>query len=259
MRIYRNGPTTAHKVLVVPGFSESITHNKALVDIVASKGYNTFTFSRPRGGPSRHPLDRQKDIVMSALMATVPENEKVHAVAHSLGSATLLRAAREHPERFASLLLMEPSGIVSIQSLRELVHRASIKTKNNQQAVSRNEPSVTLRQIIRAQLASSVIIARNPILAFKEARVATRHSIADDIVAIMRLNIPIHIVNAYGDELFSIDRAGIGYDQIMTFAGSYSSITDKSAGHDTFWIHPEQTAQLVDTFIKLLDKTQSRD
>ena len=39
-KVYRVG--SGQMVMVVPGFSESITHNKELVDTLATQGYNVY-------------------------------------------------------------------------------------------------------------------------------------------------------------------------------------------------------------------------
>ena len=249
--IYRQG--SGEKVLIVPGFSESIAHNKELVDRLARKGYDAFTFSQPRRDANTNPLNRQRDIILSVLDSAMPHSQQVDAVAHSFGAATLLSAAQANPKRFKSLLLMQPSGVGNRQSFFRLVWHIGVKsTKNHTDAIKRRtakDPySITLRQVASAFATSMGIIGQNPLLAFRETKVAIQHVIFDDILAIQELGIPVHSIMAYSDELFTI-KIYLDSSQITELAGSYNNLFDKQARHDTFWIHPEQTTQLIDLFI----------
>ena len=249
--IYKNGE--GDHIVVVPGYSESITHNRQLVDAIAKKGgYDVLTFSQPRKNALVHPLDRQRDIILSVLDASLDADVAVHGVAHSLGSLSLLRAAALRPERFKSLILMQPPGITAELSLLQLARRVSRKTTNNHINTARRGvyPSASLRHVLRSLLSSFHVIARNPRLALKEANVARKHSLADDIASVRTHGIPMHVITAHGDELFSV-KDELGYEQIVQLDGSFSSLLDKTAGHDTFWMHPEQTAELVDSLVRL--------
>lgn len=118
--------------MIVPGYSESITHNKALVNELADRGLAAFTFSQPRSGRRAiDPIERQSDIIAQVLAAMLPERQKMHAAAHSLGSAALLRAAKKHPERFTGLLLMQPPGMSGRQGFLQLARRVGMKTVKN--------------------------------------------------------------------------------------------------------------------------------
>lgn len=249
--VYRKGDEAGKHILIVPGFGESIVHNQSLVDTLADSGeYDVFTFDQPRGGSTHDPLRRQRDIILGVLDATLPDGESVHAVAHSLGSASLLRAAIKNPEQFLSLILMEPPGVTSSQSFLQLARRVGFKIVRNHLYAARKHPSLSasLRHVIRTQLSSISVIMQNPRLALKEANAARQHSLEGDVASVYALEIPVYIVRAHSDELFIAKQLPESED-ILELAGSYCSTLDRHAGHDTFWLHPEQTAQTVDVFI----------
>ncbi len=261
--LHKQGPAgESARIMVTPGYSESITHNKRLIHTLADMGYTAFTFSQPRSkGTMIDVLERQKHIIMSVLDSTLEENEKVHAVTHSFGAAALLKAAKERPELFADLILMQPSGLAGEQSFPELVRRVSRKTRTNHlYALKRHgERSVALPQVALTHLSSSKVIARNPLLALREARLAIRHAITDDIAAVKSLGVPVHVVTVHKDDLFDMNEAGLGYDQLVALQGSYMTIADKTARHDTFWLQPERTARIVDGLVKQTLQTASQN
>lgn len=251
-KVYQNKGGDNGCILVVPGFSESILHNQPLVDCLAKDGgYDVFTFDQPRRGPAHHPIDRQKAIIVSALEHVLPNGDSVHAIAHSLGSVALLRAAATQPERFLSLFLMQPPGIYSQQGLFRLARRVSRKSYNNHFYAIRKNPSVptSLKRVVRSQLASSGHVLKNPRLALKEANFARRTDLLEDLSAVQALGIPTHIMNAHSDELFGNTHL-LEYEQIIELVGPHSSVLDEHAGHDTSWLHPERTTETVSAFIR---------
>jgi alpha-beta hydrolase superfamily lysophospholipase len=255
VKLYRpNTDNEQERVMVVPGFSESLTHNKKLVDTLARIGFDAFTFTQPRRRGKTgltDPIDRQGDIVLKLLETTLRPNDRVHAVAHSLGCAAVLKAAMQHPERFASLTLMQPLGMVGEQGFGEQLKRVSKKVTRNQVAATL-EGETRLRysaRVARAQLAGGGIIARHPRLAIQEARAAGKYDIADDIKDVVQLGVPVHVVTANSDEMFDRHKIATGYELISDSVTSYSNIADQAAPHDTFWLHPERTAKLISQII----------
>lgn len=256
-KLYQKG--FGQKILIVPGYSESIIHCQAVVDALSRFGYEVTTFTQPRRGSHIAPLDRQRDIILSVLAYLLKKDEKVIAVAHSLGSASLLRAARLKPKLFTALILMQPSGMGQPQTLLQVAGRVGIKTIKNhshsraQKVITPNSGFIGHRQIVKAHLASSSLVARNPLLALREAKVAIRHMIIEDSKAVSDKGVRVHIIQSQGDELFH-KRSSIDYEQIIGLSGSLSSLADEKSYHDTFWLQPEQTAAMIAALTKHLEK-----
>lgn len=263
--IYRLGVPMAEQYIVLsPGYSETITHCKELVDMLAGKGYSALTYSQPRRGYTSDLLGREKTIVLSLIGATIPAGKKTHVVTHSYSAAAVLRAALERPELFASVLLMQPSGMAGNQSLFKVVRQIGKKMIETQagairdrrakkQAISTGEPqerSASFRQVLSTQLASTAMVVKNPLLSLQEAKLVVRHSIVNDIAAVKQLGIPVYVISAYSDELFNLTKSGVGYEDIVTLPGAYISVADKHARHDTFWIHADRTTRLIDILIR---------
>lgn len=271
-KVYSAGISSpqAERVLAVPGFSESISHNKGLVDALATQGFDASTFSQPRHrskGGNSDVIQRQADLLLEVVKDTVPQGEKVHAVAHSLGSAAILRAAQQDPERFISITLMQPVGMADEQSLPEQITRAGTKVIKNQTGTFNGQDpnrqpqngyaaSVDTESAIHfsgrvswAQLVSSGVLSRQLSLAIREAKAADEYDISDDLARVKELGIPVNIVTSQADEMFDPDKVNAGYEALGTMPSSYSSVADKDARHDTFWMQPERTARIVEQLI----------
>lgn len=248
--MYRKTSGTDRSILIVPGFSESITHCIPLVDKLTEQGrYDVCTFSRPRNVSKSHPLDRQRDIILQVMDSMFGSDKKISGIAHSLGSLSLLRAAATYPERFSSLILMQPSGLTSAQSLFRIAMKASRKIGRNHFVVKKSSTLLTTsqRHVLLSQLSSAKTIIRNPRLAIREADVARSYSLSEDLAAIHSYGTPVYIMRSRSDELFDNDDSII-FDPAISY-GSYSTFNCRFLGHDTFWTHPQLTAETVDTLI----------
>ena len=254
--IYSQKPSNAtERALVLPGFGESTYHVKPVVDALAVNGYESLTFSPPRRdvkqtGKHIDPILRQGKIILEVLKATVSSGEKVHAVAHSLGAAAVLKAAQLQPEYFASLILMQPAGIVTEhQSVYELARRATKKLSTNQEVAKLSNDNSSGR-VARTRLASGAVIAKQPLLAWREAAAAGDYDITGDLQRVADLGIPIHLVASKGDEMFDHVKVERNRSTVEGLVQTYTLLDEATANHDTFWIHPQNTAAIVQNLIK---------
>lgn len=264
IKIYssKEHPSGAENVLVVPGFGETITHNKYLVDALSEIGFNAQTFSQPRNNESNESndsIERQGEIVLDLLDSEASRQEKVHAVAHSLGCAALLKAAIQEPDRFLSLTLMQPVGMAGNKSLSRLVGRVSRKVVKNHTGALKSDDSVNSSEmenviehsarIARSHLSSAGVLSRNPRLSLREALASGDYDITRDIRVARKLGIPINIVKSHSDELFESEKLDETYQEIAGHVDSYSSVSSRSARHDNFWLNPERTAKIIGQLI----------
>jgi alpha-beta hydrolase superfamily lysophospholipase len=243
------------RVLVLPGFSESINHLKPVVDALADEGYEALTFSPPRrnakhGPKPIDPIVRQGKIIVEVLKATVKSGERVHAVAHSLGAASVLKAAQLQPEYFASLILMQPAGIVSEpQTVYELARRSARKLSINQKVARLSNDGDLPGRVARTRFFSAAIIAKQPMLAWREAAAAGEYDITEDLQRVADLGVPIHLVISKNDEMFDHDKAARHQRTLGRIVQSYTVLEEPTANHDSFWIYPQNTATIVKSLV----------
>lgn len=279
----------AERAVIVPGYGEATAHNDKLVEEVAYQGLRAFTFDQPRGAggkdyKEKDPLQRQANILSSLLENQVPQGEKVHAIAHSLGAVAVLRAAVANPDRFKSITLMQPAGMVGEQGIPQLLARVAKKVVKNQVGALRSQdPDRTpisgryaaktddesaLRyssRVLKAQLTGGKVLTARPILAIKEALAAGKYDITekiaedkdgtkiDAITKLSNMGIDVNFVFANKDSLFSrkkVFKKIQANDKAGIAANSYSSVADRKADHDTIWLQPERTARIVSDILR---------
>lgn len=273
--VYRVPPKNGHasdQLWLVPGFSETLAHTQSVVDMAAEEGFDASTFSQPRGsGESIRaddgPLERQSRLFLDIIRAKVPPVEKIDAVGHSLGCATLLLAAQKEPWRFKSITLMQPVGMVGEQSLLEMAGRSAKKVASIQggaiikgqspkrrfskahQAKFDSEGRLSYSgRILRAQNAAGKLLLSHPGLAIDEANAARRYDIQQDLEKVSQLGIPINIVTSKSDEFFDNDKV-LPYESIADDISSYSMVAERKARHDTLWMQPRRTAKIIGSLL----------
>lgn len=244
---------TDKTVIIIPGFSESITHNKKLLHEIAKQGYNVITFSQPRDNDKNSiigPIQRQSEIILNVLKFVVPNKIKVYAVAHSFACAAVLKSAQLAPERFAQLILMQPVGISDRQRFAKLLAHAVKKSIKNQikslKTTESDEPTNRdFNRLIHSQMASIGVLTKNPKLSLKEALSAGVYDIKDDLVEIKKLGIPVAVIVSSNDEMFDHKKINLEHEDILKYVDICLSISDCNAGHDTFWIDYKRTASII--------------
>ncbi len=101
VNVYAAGNPKGNRVLVVPGYSETITHNRKLVDELGKQGMFAATLSQPRKSGSRQgekldPLDRQAELLID-MLDKLKDGVKITVVGHSMGAVAVLKAAQARP------------------------------------------------------------------------------------------------------------------------------------------------------------------
>lgn len=277
-----SGHADSPNILFVPGFGETISHYRPLIDALGEKGFNASTFSPPRktGNNQTDPITRQAYILSeridNRMLAKylvdpdieVADKDKIHLVAHSLGAGAALKAAILDPDRIASIILWEPSGMSGVQNLPELLNRAGNKVVNNQALATRSQKPGNESayggyganvdeekagkfswRIAKAQLAAGGVILRNLPLGLKEAKAAGQFNIFKDLVRVKELGIPVDIITSYSDDMFKYANMHEGYDPATHPSRSVMSVADKNSRHDDPMLHPERTARLISQII----------
>lgn len=258
---------TEHGLVVVPGFSETLTHHKLLVDTLAGIGYDALGYSEPRRNAKPDPILRQAAILSHAIEQAFKDKQRISLVAHSLGSAVALHAASLSPRRFKHIVLMQPVGMAGRLHWLDQMRRISGKIIRDHSSTLRKQhltyDGATARtpldkeswhryylRIVRAQFASAAVLLSHPVLSIKEAAATIEYDIAEFIEYLTEHGVHVHIITSEKDELFDADKTMRSYQKIRKHVTSYQHLSDKTATHDTVWQHPVRSAQLVKNIIE---------
>jgi len=245
---YRTGAL----IMLVPGQSEGVTHGKALVDRLAELDFTVFTFNPPtrrltEGYSPPDPITRQAKVLHAVGDRFIMAKTETHGVGHALGGAALLKAVQLPPEnRFSSLVLFDPVGINESQTLGEVTKRAANKLVGH---YSQSTGVGHSGRIALAHLASGSTIARRPRLAAMEAAASGQYDILEDLAIAKDMNVPVHVVVSEHAELFDPDRIAWAQEKITPLVESLTVLDSPEHGHDSFWVNPEFTAQLISLLI----------
>lgn len=272
VNVYAAGNPEGERVLVVPGYSETISHNRKLVDELGGLGLFAATLSQPRRSRERRmgqkldPLDRQAELLIT-MLDRLGDGVKITAVGHSMGAVAVLKAAQARPHRFERIILEQPAGFGHQQKMPEQVKRVSHKVGRNQLRAlfgqGRKQPDVGYTaspdkeaplpyglRVARAQNAAGMLLARNGVLALQEARAVGRYDAIPDLENVAKLGIPMHVVGAHSDELFgNADLNNAIMPEGGEFRAPLSYPADRRAGHDTVWMQPKLHAQTIGNII----------
>ena len=241
-------------IFVVPGFAESLQQTKPIVEALAVKNLAAYTYSQPRlrnkeDGVLVHPLERQGKVALMALNELLPGHSKVTAVAHSLGTATILKAVQLNPERFDTLILMQPVGLAGQQSFIDLFMRGLRKNRNNYSSVKDTSSLHDHKTVAKAQFGSVITIAKQPLLAIREATAIGSYSTSKDVKSVISSGIKVHLVISKFDEYFDYSNMQTQLEDLGNVATSITILDEPHHGHDINWLDPALTADLT---IKLL-------
>jgi pimeloyl-ACP methyl ester carboxylesterase len=268
--------TTAGSVLVLPGYSETITHHTPLVKALAEEGFNATTPSQPRRAQrslAPNAIARQGEIVCHILDSVASSERKIHIAAHSLGAAAALYAAKKLPDHIESLVLMGPLGFDYEKDFWNSAERAGKMAIGNQlEAVKGQKPWTPKdpkpyharidresafhfdRRVTAAQFAAGALLGRQLPLAVREARDAGKYGpshVYGDLGKIQEARIPVHLVVSASDRMIDADAVDDNYQTMLhDRVTSYSSVGSPDASHDTFWLQPQRSARIISQLIR---------
>ncbi len=115
LRFLKMGDAEGAPVMFIHGFGGDL-NNWMFNQEVLSESHMTYAIDLPgHGGSTKAVGDGSLDVFVSAVLAFMDAQsiEKAHMVGHSMGGATALAIASDHPERVASATLIAPAGLGS--------------------------------------------------------------------------------------------------------------------------------------------------
>ncbi len=117
-------------VLLLPGFGSGWEGIAELGFSLVCEGRKVFMLSLPGYGNSDNPpaeyyktadFENEAEVVNSFLKQLDLRNKKIHLIGHSMGSQVLALLVKKHPEKIASLVLLNPAGTEKKSVIRFLL------------------------------------------------------------------------------------------------------------------------------------------
>lgn len=180
--------------------------------------------------------------------------KKTDVIAHSEGALASIYAALEYPERFRSLILVAPAGMIGEDSVKELAGRF---LKKQRESLTKDLPE-NPTAVGRIMLGGAKYIGKNPAKAYREVSNIANEK-ADEILRELRQRgVYVGLIQSNADPLFPPERIEKHVeldDGRWGNVDSYASIANKNAGHDDLLIHPEQTARAAIQMIEDFERT----
>ena len=202
------------------------------------------------GGRRLHETNKRLQSRAESLIRVLDDAgiEKVNAVAHSEGALFVARVAHDCPERFDSLVLAMPAGLIGDDSVTKLTGRYLPKLARSLTRDTIDNPSMGTSINSRG----SAYMVKHPAESAKRVKDLAGASINELLPLLKLRGVKVGVIQANADNLFPPKRLGehVRPTGPMPNVDSYASLIDKKAGHDQLMIKSEPSAQAV---IQVLD------
>lgn len=164
--------------------------------------------------------------------------EKVDVIAHSEGALNTVVAALQKPEKFSTIILAMPAGMIGSDSVLKLAGRFAPKMVL----------SVTKDMIDNPNIAAAIntdgtkYIAKNPVKAAKEVQAMAETSIDDTLELLRAKGIKVGVLQSRADTVFPAHRIeqNVRLDGHFANVDAYASVNARWAGHDELLINPKR-------------------
>ena len=244
-------PTSEVPVLYAPGWNPDATVLRQIMPELTKVGRRGIALCAPHGigGKSNDPETRKAQ----AVLALIKEKNlsKVDAIGHSEAGLYLIEAALKEPEKFRSILLINPAGIIGKDSLPGLAARFvksmvldfSRRCQELVQKGKHQEHSRLMRHILKGGGPSLSPYAP------KEVNALASRQVGDSLSTLREKGVHICIMRTKGDEAFPVTRSTLQ-------PKDYDSLVEVEGAHDFPIIEPEKFIPLA---IQALEKLVKDD
>ena len=254
-------------VLVVPGWGHTPDVWMNNMRQLVSSGRHTLSVDAPHGSDEqiemKHVMPEAESRRMTPFLRALESRgiDKADVIAHSEGCIDTLLAAREFPERFRTIVLVNPGGMIGEDSFPQLAVRFAADNVLGALHAARQGALSRLSKGGRSAVSSAV---SGPVLAFKEVRAIASTQVDGILRDLKTKGINIVIIHGVSDGVFPIERMrGQLQDQKKLQAGESGGQPDimkildgvyaVNGHHEDFILHPETYTRLAEGAISALE------
>ncbi|MDO8507035.1 MAG: alpha/beta hydrolase [bacterium] len=239
-------------VIVAGGWSETPKSLQDVGEEITSKGRRTILVEHARsGGKDKDQTDYPPETQQRAntLLVTLDKLniDKADIIAHSEGALDAVFAAMQSPERFRSLILVAPAGMIGEDSIPALSARFSKKIVRGWTKDARENPKAAYR----LNTGTPQYVAKNPVKAIREIKDISSITIEEALTDIKESGVNVSIIQSQSDQVFPSER--INKNVVLgENVDRHASVVSEDAGHDDLIVHPERSTraalQMIDQF-----------
>lgn len=232
-------------VLVAGGWSEGRNALKGTGEELFDNGYHTVLVDHARHGkPSAESFDsfdkethHKANTLQKVLEAT--NIDKADVIAHSEGSLNAVLAALQNPDKFGSLVLVAPAGMIGSDSIFKLAGRFASKVARGATKDVIDNPRIAANLSLGVQS----YVAKNPAKSSSEVSALANTTIDDALAYLRHQGVRVGILQSAKDPVFPANRIKdhVMLDGPYQNVDSYASVANRKAGHDDLLINPERS------------------
>lgn len=179
--------------------------------------------------------------------------DRADVIAHSKGALDAVAAATMNPERFRSLILVAPAGMIGEDTFFRLGKGFARKMGRSITRDLVENPKVALTIVP----SSTPYIAKNPPKSAREISAIVSTTVDQALYDLKESGIQIAVIQSNADPVFPPERIKkhVDLDEKRGNVDAYASVAWKKAGHDDLLIHPERTARAA---LQMIEQFESR-
>ena len=252
-------------VLMVPGFSGNAEVVREHAAALAGRGRRTLCVNAPHGIAIEHhwhghvlPFPQLRKAV--ALLGTLQKKKlsRVDAIGYSEASITIAIAARLQPEKFRTIVLMNPAGMIGNDSVLRLLLRFFFdKLHEMGEEISRNfrekrSAREKMKAAFRILREKTWCVLSDPLESTREIRAISRTQIHEWLRELQEQHgIKVAIVQSAGDRVFP--RAKMDAFIEAAHIPEHHLFYELQGTHDVVLANPKHAMEMADRALSVLE------
>jgi len=242
-------------IVVLPGWGETPATHKDTLNTIASLKRRAIAINVPRLGGVRtedgYPRSEYNKAI--ALIDTLNKKElkTVDLIAHSEGAIPAIIATLNNPERFRSIVFVDPAGLIGGDAIPKLAARFAGMLAKDALRMAKVPVNKKLNMLRAVREATKSFLA-NPPRGVQEVNTIAASDIYEMLTALKEVGIKVSVIHGINDSLFPIEKVlqTAKEKSSMDTIGFYSVKGD----HREISVHPEKYTALAVNALENLSK-----
>jgi len=243
-------------VFIAPGWGNTSLTFKNIMGEFTKNGHRSLLVEHKRAQTmssideqySTEDLQRAFEIIEALDKKGIAQTD---AVGYSEGTIDLVVAATLFPERFRSLVLLNPNGVIGEDSFAKLVARFHAEIARNTVSSFGSKEEIKATLAVYKDVASEIL--KNPALAARETLSIAKSNTLPALANLKQKGIRISIIAGVDDKMFPIKKM-----QEEVKAEHVDGFYSVKGGHFEAFKKPEQYTSLIRAAFSALEKKSEK-